>query len=47
LILTAVAPRPVGGAEVRQVEAQDGRPAVPAVLKALKAVGVASVLIEG
>ena len=47
LILTAVAPRPVGGAEVRQVEAQDGRLAVPAVLKALKAVGVASVLIEG
>lgn len=47
LILTAVAPRPVGGAEVRRVETQDGRPAVPAVLKALQAVGVASVLIEG
>ena len=47
LILTAVAPQPVGDAEVRQVEAQDGRPAVPAVLKALKTAGAASILIEG
>lgn len=47
LILTAVEPRPVGGAEVRRVEAEEGRPAVPAVLKALKAAGVGSVLIEG
>jgi diaminohydroxyphosphoribosylaminopyrimidine deaminase/5-amino-6-(5-phosphoribosylamino)uracil reductase len=47
LILTTDEPRPVGGAEVRRVEAEDGRPAIPAVLKALKAAGVASVLIEG
>lgn len=47
LILTAVEARAVGGAEVRQVEAEDGRPSIPAVLKALKAAGVESVLIEG
>lgn len=47
LILTTDEPRPVGGAEVRRVEAEDGRPAISAVLKALKAAGVASVLIEG
>ena len=35
LILTAVAPPPGGGAEVRPVETQDGRPAGPAGLKAL------------
>ncbi|MDK2746098.1 MAG: RibD family protein [Brevundimonas sp.] len=47
LILTAVEPRPLGAAQVRQVEAEDGRPSIPAVLKALKAAGVDSVLIEG
>jgi diaminohydroxyphosphoribosylaminopyrimidine deaminase/5-amino-6-(5-phosphoribosylamino)uracil reductase len=47
LILTAVEARAVGAAQVRQVEAEDGRPAIPAVLKALKAAGVESVLIEG
>jgi diaminohydroxyphosphoribosylaminopyrimidine deaminase/5-amino-6-(5-phosphoribosylamino)uracil reductase len=47
LILTAVEARAVGGAEVRQVEAEDGRPSIPTVLKALKAGGVESVLIEG
>ena len=47
LILTAVEARAVGGAQVRQVEAEDGRPSIPAVLKALKAAGVESVLIEG
>ena len=47
LILTAIAPRPIGDAEVRQVETEDGRPAIPAVLRALAAAGVASILIEG
>ncbi|MFN6981443.1 MAG: RibD family protein [Brevundimonas sp.] len=47
LILTAVEARAVGSAQVRQVEAEDGRPSIPAVLKALKAAGVDSVLIEG
>ena len=49
LILTAVEPQPVGAAQVRRVEAEDedGRPAIQAVLKALKAAGVDSVLIEG
>ncbi|WAC58472.1 RibD family protein [Brevundimonas sp. SL130] len=47
LILTAVEARTVGSAQVRRVEAEDGRPAIPAVLKALKAAGVESVLIEG
>ncbi|GLK50064.1 hypothetical protein GCM10017620_30380 [Brevundimonas intermedia] len=47
LILTAVEARAVGSAQVRQVEAEDGRPAIPAVLKALKTAGVESVLIEG
>ena len=47
LILTAVEPRTVGSAQVRRVEAEDGRPSIPAVLKALKAAGAESVLIEG
>jgi diaminohydroxyphosphoribosylaminopyrimidine deaminase/5-amino-6-(5-phosphoribosylamino)uracil reductase len=47
LILTAVEPRAVGLAQVRLVEAEDGRPSIAAVLKALKAAGVESVLIEG
>jgi len=48
LILTTVVPHAVGGAAVERVEAdRDGRPAVDAVLKALKRHGVGSVLIEG
>jgi diaminohydroxyphosphoribosylaminopyrimidine deaminase/5-amino-6-(5-phosphoribosylamino)uracil reductase len=47
LILTAAAPAPVGAAQVRQVEAEDGRPSILAVLKALKVEGVTSILIEG
>ncbi|MBD3837495.1 RibD family protein [Brevundimonas sp.] len=47
LILTAAPPAPVGAAQVRQVEAEDNRPSIPAVLRALKSVGVASLLIEG
>ena len=47
LILTAAQPHASGSATVRRVEAKDGRPAVPAVLKALKDAGATSVLIEG
>ena len=47
LILTAVEPRPVGEAKVRRVAAEEGRPAISAVLDALASAGVASVLIEG
>ena len=47
LILTAAPPAPVGAAQVRQVEAEDNRPSIPAVLRALESVGVASLLIEG
>jgi len=47
LILTAADPRPVGGAQVRRIEAAEGRPTVPAVLHALAKAGVASILIEG
>lgn len=48
LILTTAEPRPVGGAEVRRLAADDeGRPAVSSVLAALEAAGMASVLIEG
>jgi diaminohydroxyphosphoribosylaminopyrimidine deaminase/5-amino-6-(5-phosphoribosylamino)uracil reductase len=47
LILTAAEPRPVGSSEVLQVEAPDGRPAVPAVLEALAARHITSLLIEG
>ena len=47
LILTVAEPHPVGAAEVKRVEADDGRPAIPAVLQALKAAGAKSVLIEG
>ena len=48
LILTTAEPHAVGGALVERVEAgTDGRPAVDAVLKALKRHGVGSVLIEG
>lgn len=47
LILTAAPPAPVGATRVRQVEAEDGRPSIPAVLRALDSAGVASLLIEG
>ncbi|MDQ1153525.1 RibD family protein [Brevundimonas sp. SORGH_AS_0993] len=47
LILTTSQPRPLGAARVVQVQAEDGRPAIPAVLKALTAAGVGSLLIEG
>ena len=47
LILTAVEPRPIGAAQVKQVAEDQGRPAVRAVLQALKAAGAKSVLIEG
>lgn len=48
LILTTSEPRPVGGAEVRRVGAdEDGRPSVAAVLKAVRAAGAESILIEG
>ncbi|MNJ34190.1 Riboflavin biosynthesis protein RibD [compost metagenome] len=47
LILTTGAPRAIGHAEVISVAASDGRPAISAVLDALSARGVGSVLIEG
>ena len=47
LILTVAEPRPIGAAQVKQIADDQGRPAVPAVLQALKAVGAKSVLIEG
>ncbi len=47
LIVTAAEPRAVGEAEVVRVAAQDGRPAVGAVLDLLGSRGVRSVLIEG
>lgn len=47
LILTTAAPRAVGQAEVVAVAADDGRPAIAAVLDALTARGVTSLLIEG
>ena len=47
LILTAAEPRNIGAAKVVQVAAEDGRPTIPAVLKALEAAGATSVLIEG
>lgn len=47
LILTIAAPRAIGHAEVLAVTASDGRPAISAVLDALSARGVGSVLIEG
>ena len=47
LILTTAAPRAIGHAEVLAVTASDGRPAISAVLDALSARGVGSVLIEG
>lgn len=47
LILTAAEPRTIGAAKVVQVAAEDGRPTIPAVLKALAAAGATSLLIEG
>lgn len=47
LILTAAELRAIGAAKVVQVAAEDGRPTVPAVLKALEIAGSTSLLIEG
>jgi diaminohydroxyphosphoribosylaminopyrimidine deaminase/5-amino-6-(5-phosphoribosylamino)uracil reductase len=47
LILTAAEPRTIGAAKVVQVAAEDGRPTIPAVLKALEIAGATSLLIEG
>lgn len=47
LILTTAAPHAIGQAEVVAVAADDGRPSVAAVLEALTARGVKSLLIEG
>ncbi|MFN3837566.1 MAG: RibD family protein [Brevundimonas sp.] len=47
LILTVADPRHIGAAHVKQVADDHGRPAISAVLQALKAVGAKSVLIEG
>lgn len=47
LILTAAEPRAIGAAKVVQVAVEDGRPTIPAVLKALEAAGATSLLIEG
>ena len=47
LIFTTTTPHPIGQAEVINVAADDGRPAIAAVLDALTARGVTSLLIEG
>jgi diaminohydroxyphosphoribosylaminopyrimidine deaminase / 5-amino-6-(5-phosphoribosylamino)uracil reductase len=48
LILTAVEPAGLGGALVERIEPDnDGRPAIAAVLRALKRHGIGSLLIEG
>ncbi len=47
LILTTAQPHAIGQAEVVAVAAADGRPAIAAVLDALTARGVTSLLIEG
>ena len=47
LILTTATPHPIGNADVLAVAASDGRPAVHAVLDALSARAIGSVLIEG
>lgn len=47
LILTAAEPRTIGAAKVVQVAAEDSRPTIPAVLKALEIAGATSLLIEG
>ena len=45
LILTAVEPRPIGAAQVKQVAEDQGRPAVRAVLQALKAAGADDIAV--
>lgn len=47
LIMTAAEPACIGGAQVEQVAARDGRPTPEAVLAALARHGIGSVLIEG
>ena len=47
LIFTTATPRAIGHAEVLTVAASDGHPAIAAVLDALTARGVTSLLIEG
>ncbi|WP_292069878.1 RibD family protein, partial [Brevundimonas sp. UBA7534] len=47
LILTSTAPHAVGHAEVVPVAADGARPAIPAVLDALAARNIGSVLVEG
>lgn len=47
LIVTAVAPAPVGSALVEQVETEAGRPTPAAALAAIRRRGATSVLIEG
>ena len=47
LILTTASSHAVGHAEVVTVAADDGRPAIPAVLDALAARNIRSVLVEG
>jgi len=47
LILTVAAPHAIDHAEVVAVAADDGRPTIPAVLDALAARNIGSILIEG
>jgi len=47
LILTTAMPHAIGHADVITVTASDGRPAIPAILDALAARAITSVLIEG
>ena len=47
LILTAAEPRTIGAAKVVQIAAENSRPTIPAVLKALEIAGATSLLIEG
>lgn len=47
LILTSDEPHAIGVTRVQQVAAEDGRPAISAVLSVLSAAGVTSLLIEG
>lgn len=47
LIFTTAQPHPIGQAEIITVAADDGRPAISAVLDALSARAITSILIEG
>jgi len=47
LIFTTAQPHPIGQAEIITVAADDGRPAISAVLDALVARNISSILIEG